>query len=370
MDTVQAAVIKARSAMLMDAPFFGTLALKLKLKEDDAVKTAATDGRCFFYGAKFITQQTQQQLRGLFAHEVMHCVLNHHTRRGSRKQEAWNVACDYAINPLLIKAGFILPDGALNDPQYHDMSAEQIYNLIVDDYPEPQIWGAVFDAESGEGTDSAAAIEADWQIAVTQAAQVAKERGKLPGCIEDMIQDIVKPLVDWRTVLWPFFSSMVNTDYSWRKPHRAYISEDEYLPSMFTEACGPIAICNDTSGSTSDYQEQFFGELNAVVSDLQPEKVVVVQTDYEVQKAFELDHGDRLEPCHQEVKGYGGTAFTPTFEYLHEHHSDIEAIVYLTDLETSEKDFQEAMRYSTCPVLWVTPNKLTAPFGTTVQITI
>jgi len=365
-------ILKARSGMLMDAPFFGTLSLKLKIVEvlDKTVTTAATDGKRLFYCPKFIKSLMPAPARGLIAHEVMHCVLNHHTRRGARDPVMWNVACDLAINPILTKSGFILPDGALDDPQYYDMAAEQIYNLIAKDCPNQQKWGFVMDSTSGPETDSAAANEADWQISVSQAAEVAKAAGKLPGHISKLIEDIVAPLVDWRTVLWPFFSSMINTDFSWRKPHRAYISEDEYLPSMYTEACGAIAVCNDTSGSTSDFQEQFFGELNAVVSDIQPEKVVVVQTDYEVQNAFELDHGDQLEPCHTEVKGYGGTAFAPTFKYLYENHSDLEAVVYLTDLETTKEDFNECLQYVTCPVLWVCTNKLKAPFGSTVQITL
>ena len=39
----------------------------------------------------------------------------------------WNIACDYAINPLLVEAGFELPEGALLDPAYAGLSAEDIY---------------------------------------------------------------------------------------------------------------------------------------------------------------------------------------------------------------------------------------------------
>ena len=101
------------------------------------------------------------------------------------------------------------------------------------------VWGKVLDA--GQGTvngKSNAAMETDWQMAVTEAAEVAKQRGKLPGNIASFISDIISPKVDWRSVLWPFFTNLSNEDYSWRKPHRGYISEDEYLPSMYNEGCG------------------------------------------------------------------------------------------------------------------------------------
>jgi hypothetical protein len=41
----------------------------------------------------------------------MHCAALHHTRREGRDLRRWNIACDHAINPLLVAAGFELPKG-------------------------------------------------------------------------------------------------------------------------------------------------------------------------------------------------------------------------------------------------------------------
>mgnify|MGYP003635721880 CR=1 FL=1 len=76
-------MLKARSRMLMESPFFGTLSLKLKLTEDNDIKTLATDGVRLLFSPKFIEGLTPLELIGGVAHEVMHCVLNHHTRRGA-----------------------------------------------------------------------------------------------------------------------------------------------------------------------------------------------------------------------------------------------------------------------------------------------
>jgi hypothetical protein len=40
------------------------------------------------------------------------------------------MACDYAINPLLVDAGLTLPKNVLLDDRFRGMSAERIYNLI------------------------------------------------------------------------------------------------------------------------------------------------------------------------------------------------------------------------------------------------
>ena len=40
------------------------------------------------------------------------------------------MACDYAINPMLLDAGLTLPKDVLIDNRFRGMSAERIYNLI------------------------------------------------------------------------------------------------------------------------------------------------------------------------------------------------------------------------------------------------
>lgn len=371
------AMVKARSNLLMDHPFFGTLSLKLRLVLDNEQPTAATDGKRLVYNEDFVMKQSPQELRGLIGHEVLHCTGCHHTRRGERDPKLWNMACDYIINQICKKSGLILPDGALLDDKYDDTwTPEAVYNDLQDRQGEgeklPECgWGLVMDADNGSLTkESNAQQEADWQIAVTQAAEIAKSQGKLPGHLEQFIQDIVEPKVNWLTVLWPFFTDLRKDDYTWAKPHRAYISEDEYLPSCHSEGCGKVGIIFDTSGSTHRDQQQFVGELNAIINDVQPSSVVVVHCDYVVQQTFELEQGDELGEEHQNLKGQGGTQVTPAFKYIREEHPDVEALVYLTDLETDMQDFINAEEEVICPVLWIsTERNVEAPFGETVYLT-
>ena len=44
---------KARSRLLLDQPFFGTLCLRLKPVETEEIETAATDGKQLLYNPKF-----------------------------------------------------------------------------------------------------------------------------------------------------------------------------------------------------------------------------------------------------------------------------------------------------------------------------
>ena len=92
----------------------------------------ATDGRSIFYHKDYVKGCSDQELVGLFAHEVMHPAMQHHTRRGDRDPGLWNEAADYAINPILAEAGFVLPGTPLLNPKYRGMTAEQIYEVLKD----------------------------------------------------------------------------------------------------------------------------------------------------------------------------------------------------------------------------------------------
>ena len=121
---------KARTALILDHPFFGSLLFRLKGRECRSIPTMATDGVSLFYNPDFVQTLNAATLAGTLAHEVMHPALLHHVRRSGRDPKRWNVACDFAINPLLIDAGLSLPDGVLIDNRFRGMSAEQIYNLL------------------------------------------------------------------------------------------------------------------------------------------------------------------------------------------------------------------------------------------------
>ena len=126
---------KARSRLLLDNPFFGTLALKLLPKEDPSQPTGYTDGKVLGYNPKWFEKLSSQQQVGFIAHEIMHIVYMHIFRREQRHAKKWNVAADYVINYNLVHdCKMVLPDGVLIDEQYKGMTTEHVYNLL----PEPE----------------------------------------------------------------------------------------------------------------------------------------------------------------------------------------------------------------------------------------
>ena len=116
---------------MLDAPFYGALALRLKLVHDPrkAQGTCATDGRALYFAATFINEQTPKQLVGLLAHEVMHVANEHCLRREGRNPRDWNIACDHAINNDLMDAGYELPEGGMSDRRFRGWASEEVFEV-------------------------------------------------------------------------------------------------------------------------------------------------------------------------------------------------------------------------------------------------
>src|ERR1700739_95864 len=144
---------KARTTLLLDHPFFGTLLFRLGGRSSSSIATMATDGVSLFYNPQFVDTLNAAELAGVLAHEVMHPALQHHTRRGDREPARWNMACDFAINPMLLDAGLTLPKDVLIDDRFRGMSAERIYNLIEEEKDQK---GSPESAENKPGGGSGA----------------------------------------------------------------------------------------------------------------------------------------------------------------------------------------------------------------------
>ena len=122
---------RARTSLILDHPFFGTLCLRMKPVADRNCATAWTDGRTFGFNPAYVSGLSEKGAGGLLAHTVMHAACGHHVRRGNRDARLWNMACDHAVNWILTDAGLTLPPGYLDDPKYRGQTADAIYTELA-----------------------------------------------------------------------------------------------------------------------------------------------------------------------------------------------------------------------------------------------
>ncbi len=406
-------ILKARTALVLNHPFFASLALRLTVKEDPSCDTAWTDGHVFAYNPDYVNILPPDKLLGLTAHTVMHPACNHHTRRSNRNPDLWNRACDYAINPILLDAGLTLPDGFLFDAQYKGKSADAVYESLVAQQSDNQEKKEDQDQERDDRTDTDLGDEGeapaqappgkeekevrasddpddgtgdpgksgeirdmpspdarenddhetDWDEALIQAATNARSMGRLPGGLDRFIQERVNPRLCWQELLSRFIENTARSDYSWITPNRRHVHQGLYLPSLRNSELADIAIAVDTSGSIRPSEtDQFAAELSAIMENF-PATLHLIYCDMAVTGYQRLERADL--PVAIRPKGGGGTDFRPAFDHVKQQGIDPACMIYLTDLECNS--FPQTPAY---PVLWVKTGEGTIlpPFGEVITL--
>jgi len=392
---------KAKTRLVIHQPFFSVLALGLTYVETEMLPTMATDGKHIYWNPDFVEKLTIEECAGVIAHEVMHVAWLHMLRRGHRDPLLWNLACDYAINPVVLSSGLHLPLGKgytkdnpdyCHDPKYKDWSAYSIYEDLLknaeknakgislngdpkDGSGGPQdgqkpLWGEVMDATGKEGKALSESekreLEEEIKINVKQAAESAKARGKLPAGMEGLIAAVGKPKIDWKDYIQNWVSGRIPDNYTWVKPNRRMmVNYDIYMPSMQLNGAGIGVLSIDTSGSVSDKElQEYITEIVGVIEICNPEKLYIIQHDAIVQKVDEWNAGDDFSKLH--IKGRGGTCIKPSFEKVKEFDETIDWMICFTDMGIC--DFPSAEQAPEFPVLWAATGPDNAPFGTYIPI--
>ena len=84
-EEVKERIIIARVGLLLRHPFFGNMATRLKIQAaDEWLMTAAVDGRNLYFNTQFFNAMNNKEIEFVIAHEILHCVFDHLTRREDR----------------------------------------------------------------------------------------------------------------------------------------------------------------------------------------------------------------------------------------------------------------------------------------------
>ena len=368
---------KAKTALILEHPFVGNIALNMPFELTEDIPTAATNGERVLFNPNFCDELSDEELKFLVAHECMHPMLEHPFRRQERDIRVWNQAGDYVINQLLVDENMgKMPEGGLYDMDvWHKGggTTDGIYKILPKEGPSDDSNNGIgsvgkgggdpldqcLDAEGGQAENEQKASE--WKVKVAQAAQAAKMMGKMSAGLERFVGKVLEAKVDWREVLQRFVEKCKDDTRSWSRPNRRFLAQGLYLPTSSGEAMGELVVAVDCSGSIDeDTLNQFAAEVLTIKEDSNPSCIHVVYFDSEVCHYEKFTRDDEL---HIEPHGGGGTAFSPVFDYLNKHGIDPIACVFLTDLYCDDYGDEPSF-----PVLWVATDKdkTDAPFGEVV----
>ncbi|MCY4550696.1 MAG: VWA-like domain-containing protein, partial [Defluviicoccus sp.] len=132
----------------------GSLVLRLPLRPDPTRETLATDGHEIRYSPRWVAETEAHLIETAMARVVMACALKHHTRRGERDPERWQMASQLVTHALIRDAGFTLPPDA---EAWDDLSVEQAYDRL----PTPEDGGSEGEGDAPSGAAGAGGLAAD-----------------------------------------------------------------------------------------------------------------------------------------------------------------------------------------------------------------
>jgi len=408
---IETKLAAARTRLILDQPFLGSLVMHLPLTEVDKArcKTTATDARAFYYNADYIAGLTLEQTQFVLAHEAMHCALLHFTRRNHRDRQRWDVACDYAVNMILDEENLRGPANALTDAKYRGLTAEEIYPILHQDSEEQPMDDHLFGSEGsgsqGEGSGGAPpkegnsddspsaetgsdpdgeanasqqrslsqsfeessaqspemqALEQQWQSRLAAAAQSARQAGKLSAAMLRMVDELIAPQLSWRAVLAQYLVQAARDDYSFQRPSRR--EADSILPRLYSHGIY-LVVAMDTSGSIqAEELREFLSEIDAIKGQVRAEIDLLACSD-QIAAAAPW-HFAAWEPMQlpSELAG-GGTDFRPVFDWVERRQANPDVLLYFTD---AEGPFPK--RAPPYPVIWLVKGKAPVPFGIRVAL--
>lgn len=332
------------------AAFLGSIMSSLEFIWTREIPTAATDGINLWWNPDWFLQLKPEDRNTVLRHELWHVARLHMLRAGNRDPHVWNAACDYIINNDLRKERCDFSFGGLVDSTYEDMAEEDVYDKLMAQHngamPNFGAWG------QGTGGDMLP-LDAKQKNQVVQKVVTAIQHAKMsgagtvPGDIRELVEQFLKPVIPWQTVLHRWFSEKMEEDWTWATPNRRH--QDIYLPGKKYEMgrLENLWWYIDVSGSiTMAHATRFKSELKFVKDTYRPEKLSVAQFDTKIQRTDVWEEDDEFEKL--EIVGRGGTSLDCVARHMLEEKPT--AAIIFSDMECSP---MSPVGLEGIPVLWV-----------------
>jgi len=382
-------ISEAKAKLLVDYPYFGTLASKLELRQNDNIQAYLSNGIFFEYNDEYLAELSQGELGFALSNGAMHAALAYENRQKGRMSWLWQLATDHAINAMLSANGMEPPMAIDLDPRFEGMYAEEIYAILKDeirneefDDDESNETGfneenrqkqqQMRDAEGDhdpdrkrekmevENIEQKIAEEEMFEQFANEALQKISAQGNLPLDIERFFTITDTGRVDWRKELYNAIDRHYHDNYRMMPPSKKLLYSGIYLPSLYSDTLR-LTIAIDSSGSVDEQLlSLFMSEVEAILIHFPNYVIDMIVCDAKIQNYRQLLTGEALEI---EIKGGGGTDFRPVFSYIDEELHTPSLLLYFSDTKGSfpeDEPFYET--------LWISAEESEVPFGRVVVI--
>lgn len=346
-----------KAKLLLDYPFFGTIASGMESVVNDNIESFATREGKFEYREEYMEALGEAERMFALCNSALHEALSHTLRRGNRSPWLWNMACDYAINTLLIESGFTPPPSIAYDKRFGNLSAEEIYHELSLEFLDQE----QNDRDSDEGRDNEGLDEKLSRAQREKRSEEALDKSDpLSEAIHRLIQPNKKSLIDWRRELREEIGGYYVSDYTLIPPSKKLLYDGVYLPGVHSRHL-ELAIAIDNSGSVDEVLlSQFIAEVESITELFGSYSIDLIVCDDRIRSHVRFERGEAITYT---LSGGAGTDFRPVFELISSWSVCPKLLLYFTDLEGKFPPHEPPYE-----VLWIVPIEAEVPFGRVIEL--
>lgn len=346
-----------KAKLLLDYPYFGTIASGMESVLNDNIESFATREGRFEYREGYMESLSDHERMFALCNSALHEALSHTHRRGNRSPWLWNMACDYAINTLLIESGFTPPPAITYDKRFGNLSAEEIYHELSLEFLDQE----QNDRDSDEGRDEPGLDEKLSRAQREKRSEEALEKSDpLSEAIHHLIQPNKKSLIDWRREFREEIGGYYVSDYTLIPPSKKLLYDGVYLPGVHSRHL-ELAIAIDSSGSVDEVLlSQFIAEVESITELFGSYTIDLIVCDDKIRSNEKFERGEAITYT---LSGGAGTDFRPVFELIETWMNQPKLLLYFTDLDGKFPPYEPPYE-----VLWISPVMMEVPFGRVIEL--
>lgn len=337
---------KAKKWFVNHFPLLSALAAQFKIVEDikiakslDMAMSAISIEKKEIY-INPLANLSENGLKFVIAHQILHVALNHGSRREGRDKLLWNLSCDFVINSWLIEMNVgIAPEGVYFNKELSLKSADEIYLLINQDEKLRKNMGTLRNMFAGELTkktqngcdilDDDIRYFSDFEDSCKAALlrgvflHEAIGRGDLPANLVAEIKALNQPPIPWQVELSKWISERFPLEeskrtyskISRRQSSTPDIPRPRYIRPEELKNTKTFGVVMDTSASMD--KKLLAKCLGAIASYSAAQEVNMVRVVYCDAQPYDEGYVNVETLSHRvKIRGGGGTVLQPAIDLL------------------------------------------------------
>lgn len=372
-------MLLARDTITVRFRFFDNALAKYKLKESEGLGGYMADGEYIYYDPERLLKDYVDEPAiavRLYMHVLFHSIFMHPYRDDKSNEDYWNMACDIAVEYIILQLGFSecamskddeirariakirkwVPD-ITADKLYREFMVAGISKASEAEYKRLFTMDRHFRKKVLEEVESEVMITRDdWdKIARRVKAELKSfSRDRAGGeSISDNLEEATKKRYDYSAILRSFAvqgeQMIVNPDefdniyYTYGLKTYGNLPLIEPLEYAEVKKVKEFVVAIDTSAScrgelVKAFLNKTFDILSSENSFFESVNIHIIQCDSQIQDDYVVKSKDDLEEYikNGKLNGFGATDFRPVFAYVdslleEKRFENLKGLIYLTD---------------------------------------